>query len=71
MGVGGVVGEGLPEENGTDFCTTEGEAEVTGVAGVNGVHGEATGFIGGAGESGNIHRMEGEICKRGEVRCWT
>jgi hypothetical protein len=44
---------------------------VTGVAGVNGVHGEATGFIGGAGESGNIHRMEGEIYKRGEVRCWT
>jgi len=71
MGIGGVVGEGLAEENGTDFCATEGETEVTGVAGMNGVHGEATGFVSGTGESGNIHRMEGEIFGRAEVRCWT
>jgi hypothetical protein len=45
----------LSEKHGTDFGGAERQAEVAGIAGVHGIDGEATGFIGGLGEQGRFH----------------
>ena len=50
-----VVAHGLAEQHGTDFGAAERQAEVAGVTGVDGIHGEATGFIGGLSERIRIH----------------
>ena len=43
------------EEHRTDFGAAERQAQVAGIAGVDGIHGEATGFIGGLGKQGCVH----------------
>ncbi len=48
--VGGIVREGVPEEHGPDFRTAQGKAQVTALAGVNGVEGEAPSDRGRLGE---------------------
>ena len=40
----------MSEEDGPDFGAAERQAEVAGVAGVDGVHGEAASLVGGAGK---------------------
>ena len=49
------VAHRFAEEHGTDFGAAERQAEVAGIAGVDGIHGEATGFVGGLGKQGGIH----------------
>lgn len=44
----GMIMEGVAEENGADLRATERQAEMPGLAGVHGIHGEAAGFSGGA-----------------------
>ena len=56
--IGGVALEGFAEKDGTDFCGAERESEVAGVALVDGIHGETTGFIGGLGEEGFVHEIK-------------
>ncbi len=41
-------------EGGADFGGAEREAEVAGVTLMDGVHGEATGLVGGLGEEGEV-----------------
>ena len=53
-GRGGVVAEEVAVEHGADLGGAEGQAEVTGMAGGHGVHGEAAGFGGGAGKVGGV-----------------
>ena len=59
-GGSGVVAEEVTVEHGADFGGAERQAEVSRVAGGDGIHGEATGFGGGAGKVGGIverHRL--------------
>jgi hypothetical protein len=42
--------QGMPIEDGTDLRRAERQAEMAGLAGVDGVHREASGLIGGLGE---------------------
>ena len=53
-GRGGVVAQEVAVEHGADFGGAEGEAEVAGMTGGHGVHGEAAGFGGGAGKVGGV-----------------
>jgi hypothetical protein len=48
-----------------DFRAAEREPEMAGLAGVNGIHGEAARFVGGAGEGieVEVHRLEGKGCE--------
>jgi hypothetical protein len=50
------VREGAAVEGGADLGGAEREAKVAGVALMDGVHGEATGLVGG-------------LCEEGEVEC--
>src|SRR5690606_89429 len=46
-------------------CRSEGQTEVAGIAFMDGVHGEATGFVGGLGKNGFVHlRIEKKIGAR-------
>jgi hypothetical protein len=45
-----IVLQGMPIEDGTDLRRAERQAEMAGLAGVDGVHREASGLIGGLGE---------------------
>jgi hypothetical protein len=56
------VRERAAEKGCADFGGAEGQAEVAGIALMDGVHGEATGLVGGLGEEGEIegHREMGE-----------
>jgi hypothetical protein len=56
----GLIAENLAEKHGTDFCTAERETQVTGGAGVNGIHGKSTGLIGGGGKNSSIHMRNQE-----------
>jgi hypothetical protein len=49
----------VSEKDGADFSATEGETEVTGGTGVDGVHGEAARFICGALQciSSEVHKL--------------
>ena len=42
--------ERVAEEDGPDFGAAERQTEVAGIAGMDGVHGEAAGFVRSAGE---------------------
>ena len=55
FGAAGVALKQLAEEHSADVCGSEGEAEMAGIALVDGVHGEATGLIGCFGEDFGIH----------------
>ena len=55
FGLVGVVAERRAEEGGPDFGAAEGEPEVAGGTFLDGVDGEAAGFIGGAREVFEIH----------------
>ena len=61
-GGAGAVRERAAEKGCADFGGAEGQAEVAGIALMDGVHGEATGLVGGLGEEGEIegHREMGE-----------
>jgi hypothetical protein len=48
------VPERLAEERRADLRAAERESKVAGGAGMDGIHGEAAGFIGGTGECGEI-----------------
>ena len=63
----GAVGECAAVEGGADLGCAEGEAEVAGVALMDGVHGEATGLVGGLGEEGEV---ECHMGKKGSGRIW-
>ena len=54
----GVELHALAEEDGTDFGAAERESEVAGVTGMDGVHGEAAGFVGGVGKCLVVHSGE-------------
>ena len=51
----GAVAQGLTEKHRADFRTSERQAKVTGIAGVHGIHGKSTGFIGGFGKNLGVH----------------
>lgn len=55
-----LIAENLAKKHGADFCAAERETQVTGGAGVNGIHGESTGLIGGGGKNGSIHMRNQE-----------
>lgn len=55
LGSGRVEVERLGEKDGTDFGTTEGESEVAGRAGVDGINGEAASFGGGFLQNFCVH----------------
>ena len=55
--VGRIADEFFAEKDGTNIGGTERQAEVAGGALVDGVHGEATGFIGGLGKQGVVHEL--------------
>lgn len=60
----GTVGHGFTKQNSADLCASEWQTEVARGAGVNGIHGESTGLIGGGSENGSIHEMfEAKIAK--------
>jgi hypothetical protein len=46
-----VVYEGVPEKNGPDLSAPKGETKVARRTGVDGIHGQTTGFSGGALQS--------------------
>jgi hypothetical protein len=50
MRIIGMVAQRVTVEDGADFRTAERQSEVAARTGVNGVHGESAGFVGGAGE---------------------
>ena len=50
-----IVAHGLAEQHRTDLGAAKWKAEVAGVTGVDGIHGEATGFIGGLSERIRVH----------------
>ena len=52
------VAQGLTEKHRTDLRTTKRQAEVTGIAGVHGIHGKSTGFVGGFEKNGGVHSLE-------------
>ena len=45
------------EETRADFGTAERETKVSGITGVDGVHGEATGFVCSGGKCFRIHKI--------------
>jgi hypothetical protein len=47
----------MAEERGADFRTAERQAEMAGIAGVNGIHREAARFVGSARKRFEIHRL--------------
>ena len=55
--IGRIDLQGLTEKDGTDVGRTEGEAEVTGFAGGNGVNGEAARVAGGEFKDLGIHKI--------------
>jgi hypothetical protein len=60
----GIETECVAEQHCADFSAAERQAKVAGRAGMNGVHGEASGFVGGTGESGEI-KWHGGLWKMG------
>lgn len=48
--------QGLSKQDGTDFGAPERETQMAGVAGVDSVHGKATGFIGSSCKCFGIHK---------------
>ena len=54
-----VKAHGFAEQHRADLGTAKREAEVAGVTGVDGIHGEATGFIGGLSERFRVHERSG------------
>ena len=52
---GRVAVQEFAEKHCADLCCAERQAEVAGIAFVDGVHGEATGFIGSWGKDGFVH----------------
>ncbi len=55
----GIVLQRLPEKNGPNFRATQRQTEMPRRAGVNGIHGEAASFGGGAGKGGQIEIHKG------------
>lgn len=56
--VGGIADEFFAEEDRADVGGAKGKAEVAGGAFVDGVHGEAAGFVGCLSEEGVVHEIE-------------
>ena len=56
LGLSRIALQRAAEENCADFSCAEGEAKVAGVALVDGVHGESTGFVGGFLKEVVVHR---------------
>jgi hypothetical protein len=54
----GLIAENFAEKHGTNLCATEWKPQVTGGAGVNGIHGKTTGLIGGGRKYVGIHKRE-------------
>ena len=50
-----IVTQGFSEQHRADLGTAQRQAQVAGVAGMDGIHGEATGFIGGLSKQCRIH----------------
>ena len=65
-----VVAHGFTEQHRADLGTAKRKAEVAGVTGVDGIHGEATGFIGGLCKRIRVHEKSGPraLSLRGGVR---
>jgi hypothetical protein len=59
-----IVAHRRAEQHRADFRAAEGQTEVAGIAGMYGIHGESTSFIGGLGEGIRIHKRIGVSCKR-------
>jgi hypothetical protein len=57
---GGREAHGFAEKDGTDFRAAEGKAEVARGTGVNRIHSESTGLIGGGRENSGIHKRISE-----------
>ncbi len=57
---GGREAHGFAEKDGTNFRAAEGQAEVAGGTGVNRIHSESTGLIGGGRENCGIHKRISE-----------
>ena len=57
FGASGSIAQRFAEEHGADFRAAERQAEMAGVTGVDGVHGEATGFVGGLSKQGRVHEI--------------
>ena len=59
--------ERMAEEYCADICSAERQAKVARIAGVDGIHGEATGFIGSLSEQLCVH-YKSKICERWKCR---
>ena len=53
----GIKIHGFTKENRADFGAAERETKVSGVTGVDGVHGEATGFVCSGGKCFRVHKI--------------
>ena len=57
---GGSEAHGFAEKDGADFRAAERQTEVAGGTGVDGIHGESTGLIGGGRKNIGIHKRISE-----------
>ena len=64
LGMIGAMMQRVAEKHGADFRAAERQAEMTAVAGVNGVHGEAARGVGGLGENFLVRQAH-----KGSVEC--